>query len=45
MLNKIKTKSINDQHEYYIWYGRDRNKEIKIHKYAKDYLDKIQNYE
>ncbi len=41
MLNKIKTKKINDQHEYYIWYGSDRVKEIKIHQYAKDYLDKI----
>ena len=41
MLNKIKKKKINDQHEYYIWYGSDRVKEIKIHQYAKDYLDKI----
>ena len=41
MLNKIKTKKINDQHEYYIWYGSDKNKEIKIHQYAIDYLDKI----
>ena len=24
---------------------KDKNNEIKIHQYAKDYLEKIQNYE
>ena len=41
LLTKTKTKIINDQHEYYIWYGSDKNKEIKIHQYVKDYLNKI----
>ena len=41
MLKKLATKKVKDQHEYYIWYGNSKKREIKIHPYIKEYLNMI----